>query len=87
MGCVLNPVLTDLAIQVGLVLVGALIRSHAPKVWPYVAKIFGGTATTPAAAPPPIVLQLPSQAVNAAMPPVPQAGFPRLHQPEDHPQG
>ncbi len=69
----MDPVLLTLLINAGLVLTGALLRGHAPRLWPVLAPIFG-VATRAATSPPPP----PPPAPPAAGAPIPVTRGPSL---------
>ncbi len=67
---------TGLLIQLGLILTGAILRGHAPKVWGFLAPLFGaaqqvGVATVQAAATP-----TPTATGPTPPPPPPTQGAP-----------
>lgn len=43
----MTVVTTELFMNVGMVILGALLRGHAPRLWPFLAPIFGTAPTSP----------------------------------------
>ena len=73
--CLMTPLEAAWLINIGLVVVGALLRGHAPRLWPFVAPIFGGTNPP---GPPPSAPPDPTGASVPKPPPLPPSLLARL---------